>query len=128
MAGRKFCRRREREGEDIRVRERVSPHASVELRGVETAETDRSAGDTRAGENRWIGTDGLYDGRTLVYLEGDASMRKYETKDGRTETALSIVQRERCPLYAPAARGISLRIEANLSILGYRKTGDPKAA
>ena len=31
--------------------------------------------------------------RTLVYLEGDASMRKFE-KDGKVESALSIVQRE----------------------------------
>ncbi|MCJ1392521.1 ssDNA-binding protein, mitochondrial [Xylographa bjoerkii] len=30
---------------------------------------------------------------TLVYLEGDASMRKYE-KDGKVESALSIVQQK----------------------------------
>lgn len=32
--------------------------------------------------------------RTLVYLEGEASMRKYESKDGKVESALSIVQRK----------------------------------
>lgn len=31
--------------------------------------------------------------RTLVYVEGDASMRKYESREGKTESALSIVQR-----------------------------------
>ncbi|MCJ1351121.1 MAG: ssDNA-binding protein, mitochondrial [Icmadophila ericetorum] len=29
---------------------------------------------------------------TLIYLEGEASMRKYESKDGKIESALSIVQ------------------------------------
>jgi len=29
---------------------------------------------------------------TLVYVEGHASMRKFENKDGKTESALSIVQ------------------------------------
>ncbi|MCJ1249321.1 ssDNA-binding protein, mitochondrial [Trapelia coarctata] len=35
---------------------------------------------------------------TLVYVEGDASMRKYESKEGKTESALSIVQRS-CRAY-----------------------------
>ena len=58
-----------------------------------------------------IGADGLCGYRTLVYLEGDASMRKYETKDGRTETALSIVQRECYSLYTsllPNLYGVDL--------------------
>ncbi|MCJ1235237.1 ssDNA-binding protein, mitochondrial [Varicellaria rhodocarpa] len=31
---------------------------------------------------------------TLVYVEGEASMRKFETKDGRADSALSIVQQK----------------------------------
>lgn len=31
--------------------------------------------------------------RTLVYLEGDASMRSYEDAEGRKQTSLSLVQR-----------------------------------
>lgn len=44
--------------------------------------------------------------RTLVYIEGDASMRKYESKEGKVESALSIVQREssRYHLYVFAAK------------------------
>jgi single-stranded DNA-binding protein len=30
--------------------------------------------------------------RTLVYLEGDATMRTYEDKEGHTQSALSLVQ------------------------------------
>ena len=30
--------------------------------------------------------------RTLIYLEGDATMRTYEDKDGQTQSALSLVQ------------------------------------
>jgi hypothetical protein len=32
--------------------------------------------------------------RSLVYVEGDASMRQYETKEGKQETALSVVHRK----------------------------------
>lgn len=35
---------------------------------------------------------GVY--RSLVYLEGDCSMSKFQGKDGTAQTALSIVQRE----------------------------------
>ena len=38
---------------------------------------------------------------TLVYVEGEASMRKYES-DGRTETALSLVQSECKPSSLPS--------------------------
>lgn len=31
--------------------------------------------------------------RTLVYLEGDASIRSYEDQEGRKQTSLNIVQR-----------------------------------
>lgn len=31
-------------------------------------------------------------GRTLVYLEGDATMRTYEDGEGRKQNALSLVQ------------------------------------
>ena len=30
--------------------------------------------------------------RTLVYLEGDATMRTYNDKEGQTQSALSLVQ------------------------------------
>ncbi len=33
--------------------------------------------------------------RSLVYVEGDCSMNKFQSKDGTAQTALSIVQRER---------------------------------
>ena len=32
--------------------------------------------------------------RSLVYLEGDCSMNKFQGKDGTPQTALSIVQRK----------------------------------
>ena len=32
--------------------------------------------------------------RSLVYVEGDASMNKFTAKDGTPQSALSIVQRE----------------------------------
>ena len=32
--------------------------------------------------------------RSLVYVEGDCSMNKFPGKDGSTQSALSIVQRE----------------------------------
>ena len=35
---------------------------------------------------------GVY--RSLVYVEGDASMNKFTAKDGTAQSALSIVQRE----------------------------------
>ena len=38
---------------------------------------------------------GLADGvmhRTLVYVEGDASMRQFENREGKMDTALNIVQ------------------------------------
>ena len=35
---------------------------------------------------------GVY--RSLVYVEGDASMNKFTAKDGTPQSALSIVQRE----------------------------------
>ena len=35
---------------------------------------------------------GVY--RSLVYVEGDASMNKFTAKDGTAQNALSIVQRE----------------------------------
>lgn len=41
----------------------------------------------------WI-ADVIY--RTLVYLEGDASMRSYENADGQKQTNLNIVQRMFC--------------------------------
>ena len=44
--------------------------------------------------------------RTLVYLEGEASMRKFE-RDGRVESALSIVQRERSPFLALPSRSLA---------------------
>ena len=34
---------------------------------------------------------------SLVYVEGDCSMNKFQGKDGTAQTALSIVQRERHP-------------------------------
>ena len=37
--------------------------------------------------------------RSLVYLEGDCSMSKFQGKDGTAQTALSIVQRECCCLH-----------------------------
>lgn len=53
------------------------------MRGYE----ENGCGDTKdTGAN----SDGC---RTLVYVEGDASMRKYESREGKTENALSIVQR-----------------------------------
>lgn len=44
------------------------------------------------------------DCRTLVYVEGDASMRKYESREGKTENALSIVQRLLPPDGPPRSR------------------------
>jgi len=38
-----------------------------------------------AGANVWLN-------RTLVYLEGDATMRNYEDADGKKQSALSLVQ------------------------------------
>ena len=35
--------------------------------------------------------------RTLVYVEGDATMRPYENREGKTEYGLNIVQSECCP-------------------------------
>ena len=47
--------------------------------------------------------------RTLVYIEGDASMRKFE-KDGKVESALSIVQRKFSAFsLAPMLRAIADR-------------------
>lgn len=33
-------------------------------------------------------------GRSMVYVEGEATMQKFTTKEGNPNTALSIVQRE----------------------------------
>ena len=37
-------------------------------------------------------TDHYYFLRTLVYLEGDATMRTYEDADGKKQSSLSLVQ------------------------------------
>lgn len=37
---------------------------------------------------------GLICDRTLVYLEGDASMRSYEAADGQKHSSLNILQRK----------------------------------
>jgi single-stranded DNA-binding protein len=47
-----------------------------------------------AGAKRIIRLEADVCASTLVYVEGDAKMQKYESKEGRTESALSIVQRE----------------------------------
>lgn len=39
---------------------------------------------------------------TLVYLEGDASMRSYEDADGKRHSNLNIVQRTSCNALIPA--------------------------
>ena len=72
--------------------------------------------------------------RTLVYVEGEASMRKFETKDGRADSALSIVQR----MYLPSPPFFSQpsltlvgfhrpfkRITTNTFLLSPRKTRSP---
>ncbi|MCJ1478686.1 ssDNA-binding protein, mitochondrial [Lambiella insularis] len=41
---------------------------------------------------------------TLVYVEGEASMRKYESKEGKAESALSIVQQKMEVLRRPDAQ------------------------
>ena len=61
--------------------------------------------------------------RTLVYLEGDASMRKFE-KDGKVESALSIVQRKFLAFWAR----ITLRAIADTGNPSGRKTGSAQAA
>lgn len=44
-------------------------------------------------------TDRL-DYRSLVYIEGDCSMSKFNDKEGKPTSALSIIQRELTPLRA----------------------------
>ena len=34
----------------------------------------------------------MYNSRTLVYLEGDASMRTYDDAEGKRQSSLSLVQ------------------------------------
>lgn len=41
----------------------------------------------------WIANDSCVVYSTLVYLEGDASMRSYEDADGKKHSNLNIVQR-----------------------------------
>lgn len=45
------------------------------------------------GRGGWMG---LMGSRSLVYIEGEASMNKFTAKDGSAQQSLSIVQRE-CP-------------------------------
>lgn len=42
---------------------------------------------------------------TLVHVEGDASMRSYEDKDGVTRHAVNIAQRMYCPMLTWLGRG-----------------------
>lgn len=46
--------------------------------------------------------DPLLPHSSLVYVEGDCSMNKFQTKDGIASTALNIVQSER--FFLPALR------------------------
>ena len=43
-------------------------------------------------DDDWGDLGVLTDYRTLVYFEGDATMRTFNDKDGQTQSALSLVQ------------------------------------
>lgn len=55
--------------------------------------------------------------RTLVYVEGDATNDKYEDAEGKTRTALSIVQRE-----SPLIPRRFIRESATLTVIESQAT------